>query len=95
MAVVPERAAGHLRRTADVRFLEPPMDLPPITEMLRWNPRHTMDPAHAWLRARIAEIATELDQTAPVGTAGSRNRTLVTLVPPASQPVSSGSAGTE
>src|SRR5215475_9698633 len=28
VAVVPERAAGHLRRTADVRFLEPPMDLP-------------------------------------------------------------------
>ena len=33
MAVVPERAAGHLRRTADVRFLEPPTDLPPITEI--------------------------------------------------------------
>ena len=33
MAVVPERAAGHLRRTADVRFHEPPMDLPPITEI--------------------------------------------------------------
>ena len=64
VAVVPERAAGHLRRTADVRFLEPPMDLPPITEMLWWNPRRTMDPAHAWLRARIAEIAAELDQAA-------------------------------
>jgi LysR family nod box-dependent transcriptional activator len=65
VAVVPERAAGHLRRTADVRFLEPPMDLPPITETLWWNPRRTMDPAHAWLRARIAEIAAELDQAAP------------------------------
>lgn len=41
------------------------MDLPPITEMLWWNPRRTMDPAHAWLRARIAEIAAELDQPAP------------------------------
>jgi hypothetical protein len=30
--------------------------------MLWWNPRRTMDPAHAWLRARIAEIAAELDQ---------------------------------
>ena len=37
------------------------MDLPLITEMLWWNPRRTMDPAHAWLRARIAEIAAELD----------------------------------
>jgi hypothetical protein len=41
------------------------MDLPPITEMLWWNPRRTMDPAHAWLRARIAEIAAELDQAVP------------------------------
>ena len=62
MTVVPERAASHLRRTAAVRFLEPPLHLPSITEMLWWNPRHTLDPAHAWLRARIAEIAAELDR---------------------------------
>jgi DNA-binding transcriptional LysR family regulator len=65
VAVVPERAAGHLRRTADVRFLEPPLPLPGITEMLWWHPRHTADPAHAWLRARIAEIAAELDPAVP------------------------------
>ena len=65
VAVVPERAAGHLRRTADVRFLEPPLHLPGITEMLWWNPRQTMDPAHVWLRERIAEIAVELDQADP------------------------------
>jgi LysR family nod box-dependent transcriptional activator len=62
VTVVPERAASHLRRTAAVRFLEPPLHLPSITEMLWWNPRHTLDPAHAWLRARIAEIAAELDR---------------------------------
>jgi LysR family nod box-dependent transcriptional activator len=61
VTLVPERAASHLRRTADVRFLEPPLHLPSITEMLWWNPRHTADPAQAWLRARIAEIAAELD----------------------------------
>ena len=66
-AAAPERAAGHLRRTADVRFLEPPLPLPSITEMLWWNPRHTMDPAHAWLRGRIGEIAAELDQADPAG----------------------------
>jgi DNA-binding transcriptional LysR family regulator len=60
--VVPERAAGHLRRTAAVRFLEPPLPLPPITEMLWWHPRHTADPAHAWLRARIGEVAAELNR---------------------------------
>jgi LysR family nod box-dependent transcriptional activator len=65
VAVVPERASGHLRRTADVRFLEPPLPLPAITEMLWWHPRHTADPAHAWLRGRITEIAAELDQAVP------------------------------
>jgi LysR family nod box-dependent transcriptional activator len=67
VTVVPERAASHLRRTAAVRFLEPPLRLPSITEMLWWNPRHTLDPAHAWLRARIAEIAAELDRADPRG----------------------------
>jgi LysR family nod box-dependent transcriptional activator len=69
VTVVPERAAGHLRRTAAVRFLEPPLHLPSITEMLWWNPRHTLDPAHAWLRARIAEIAAELDRADPASPA--------------------------
>jgi LysR family nod box-dependent transcriptional activator len=69
VTLVPERAASHLRRTAAVRFLEPPLPLPSITEMLWWNPRHTGDPAHAWLRARIAEIAAELDRAAPAGSA--------------------------
>ena len=67
VTLVPERAASHLRRTAAVRFLEPPLELPSITEMLWWSTRHTVDPAHAWLRARIAEIAAELDRTHPEG----------------------------
>jgi len=67
VTLVPERAAAHLRRTAAVRFLEPPLRLPPITEMLWWNPRHTADPAHAWLRARISEIAAELDHAGSPG----------------------------
>jgi LysR family nod box-dependent transcriptional activator len=62
VTLVLERAAPHLRRTASVRFLEPPLGLPPITEMLWWHPRHTADPAHAWIRARIGEIAADLDR---------------------------------
>lgn len=67
VALVPERAVSHLRRMAAVRFLDPPLHLPSITETLWWNPRHTVDPAHAWLRARIAEIAAELDQDDSAG----------------------------
>jgi DNA-binding transcriptional LysR family regulator len=61
VTVVPERAVPHLRRTAAIRLLEPPVPLPAITEMLWWHPRHTATPAHAWIRARIAEIAADLD----------------------------------
>lgn len=62
VTVVPERAVPHLRRTAAIRVLDPPVALPSITERLWWHPRHTADPAHAWIRARIAEIAAEFDK---------------------------------
>jgi LysR family nod box-dependent transcriptional activator len=65
VTLVPERAASHLRRTAAVRFLEPPLYVPSITEMLWWKPRYTADPAQAWLRARIAEIAAEVESGTP------------------------------
>ncbi len=61
VTVVPERAVPHLRRTAAIRVLEPPVALPAITETQWWHPRQTANPAHAWIRARIAEIAAELD----------------------------------
>jgi hypothetical protein len=32
--------------------------------MLRWHPLYTVDPVHAWLRARIAAIVAGLDQAA-------------------------------
>jgi hypothetical protein len=40
--------------------------LPQITQTLWWHERHTADPAHAWIRARIAEIADKLDQADPL-----------------------------
>ena len=69
VTVVPERAVPYLRRTAAIRVLEPPVELPSITEMLWWHPRRTADPAHAWLRDRIAAIA---GQIGPAEDAGSQ-----------------------
>ena len=48
VTVVPERAVPHLRRTADIRVLEPPVALPAITETQWWHP-----PAHRQPRARL------------------------------------------
>jgi LysR family nod box-dependent transcriptional activator len=64
VALVLARAGPHLRRTAAVRLIEPPLPFPTLTEMLWWHPRHTADPAHAWLRERIVEVAAELDAAA-------------------------------
>jgi len=47
--------------------LEPPVALPAITETLQWHPRHSAGPAHARIRARIAEIAAELDRVPVAG----------------------------
>jgi LysR family nod box-dependent transcriptional activator len=57
VALVPARAHDYLRRTGAIRLLEPPVELPTLVEMLWWHPRATSDPAHAWMRARIADAA--------------------------------------
>jgi LysR family nod box-dependent transcriptional activator len=57
VTLVPARAQAFLRRTGAIRILEPPVEFPVLVEMLWWHPRATADPAHAWLRERIATVA--------------------------------------
>lgn len=63
VTLVLERAVPLLQRTAAIRLLEPPMDLPSITQTMWWSPARTTDPAHSWVRARIGEVAAALDHT--------------------------------
>src|SRR3954447_5939741 len=58
--LTPKRAEAFLRRTGDIRVLEAPIEFPPLVETLWWHPRATADPAHAWLRTRIGEVAITL-----------------------------------
>jgi LysR family transcriptional regulator, nod-box dependent transcriptional activator len=60
VTLIPKRAEAFLRRTGDIRVLEAPVDFPPLVETLWWHPRATGDPAHAWLRTRIGEVAATL-----------------------------------
>jgi len=60
VTLIPKRAEAFLRRTGDIRVLESPVELPALVEMLWWHPRATADPAHAWLRTRIGEVANTL-----------------------------------
>ena len=54
--LVPERTRP-IFRGADIRMLRPPVPIPGITEALWWHPRHTLDPAHRWLRQCFADVA--------------------------------------
>jgi DNA-binding transcriptional LysR family regulator len=55
--LVPRRLGERLRRAADIRLIELPLDIPPLREKLIWSPRYTASPAHAWFRSRLAEVA--------------------------------------
>src|SRR3954451_22978008 len=57
VTLIPKRAEAFLRRTGDIRVLESPVEFPPLVETLWWHPRASGDPAHAWLRSRIGEVA--------------------------------------
>ena len=61
VTVVPERAVPQLRRTPTSGCLNRPSPCRDHPDAVV-APRHTASPAHAWVRARIAEIAAELDQ---------------------------------
>jgi LysR family transcriptional regulator, nod-box dependent transcriptional activator len=61
VTLIPKRAEAFLRRTGDIRVLESPIELPALVETLWWHARATADPAHAWLRTRIGEVAHRLE----------------------------------
>ena len=54
------KLAERLSSSVDIRLIEPPFDLPAIHENLFWNPRHTSDPAHVWMRSQIVDVASKL-----------------------------------
>ena len=55
--LIHEKLAGLVCSAARLRIVEPLIPLRPIHEVAYWNPRHTDDPAHQWLRERIVELA--------------------------------------
>lgn len=59
VALVLERVIPLLQRMADITVLEPPVAIPPIVQTMWWSPVRTADPAHRWVRERLAAIAGE------------------------------------
>lgn len=60
VSILQERLARLYEDSGNLRLLPPPVAVEPITEAMYWNPRNESDPAHAWLRSRILEVANAL-----------------------------------
>lgn len=60
MSLVLARAVPLLKRTAAIRLIEPPLPIPTLHQKMWWSARRTNDPAQAWVRGRIAEVAEAL-----------------------------------
>jgi len=61
IALLPSRLAQRVARTAGLEVCLPPMTVPRAQLMMIWHRRHGANPAHRWLRARIAQIMAPLD----------------------------------
>lgn len=55
LLVAPARVAGALAPCVDLQVLEPPLPLPGFLVLQVYAEAHRADPAHAWLRACIAQ----------------------------------------
>jgi len=60
VALVLARVVPLLQRMADITVVEPPLPIPPIAQAMWWSPARTTEPAHRWVRDRLAAVAGEL-----------------------------------
>jgi DNA-binding transcriptional LysR family regulator len=57
---VAERIARSFQSVLPLHILEVPLQLPPVQGSMLWHERNTSDPAHAWFRNRLTDIAAEV-----------------------------------
>ena len=55
VGVVQERLAALFDGAANVRIFEIPWEMRPLIFTMWWDNNHEHDPAHVWLRARVAQ----------------------------------------
>ena len=60
VAAVPERLARRVGAAAGVAVTEPPFGTIELVEAAWWQPTRATDPAHAWLRGVLREVAAPL-----------------------------------
>lgn len=62
ISTLPRRIAQRFTGEYGLRCFELPFQMPVHTVVQMWHRRNTSDPGHCWLRRKIQEVATELDE---------------------------------
>ena len=57
IAFMHDGVARQLAPLTDIRIVEPPFEVPTMSEVMFWHPRFNSDSAHIWLRQQIADAA--------------------------------------
>ena len=63
ISLVPTVLAHRFADTMHLRVCRPPMDMAIVQIVMVWHRRVSASPAHAWLRAQIADLVAPLDET--------------------------------
>ncbi|ULP41606.1 LysR substrate-binding domain-containing protein [Mycobacterium lentiflavum] len=64
ITVMHERLARAINFDNQLRIIEPPMKLQPLTEIMVWTPRTDRDPGNQWLREQLRMLAAEYESKA-------------------------------
>jgi DNA-binding transcriptional LysR family regulator len=65
VACVPERTARAMHAGLGLELFDLPLPVPALPMALAWHPRHSADPAHAWLRRCVKQVLTSPQRTPP------------------------------
>lgn len=60
VTLVHERVGETVKESLNLRLLDPPVPLDPVTQIMLWTARNSDDPGHRWLRQRLHRLAVEL-----------------------------------
>jgi DNA-binding transcriptional LysR family regulator len=55
LGIVPLRLARALSSSLELRIIELPLKIPPLTMSLVWHERHQQDAAHRWFREFVPQ----------------------------------------
>jgi DNA-binding transcriptional LysR family regulator len=67
------RLAASFASVLPLRILTPPLDLPVVRASMLWHERHDADPAHQWFRAKLGEVASQIESLRPWARSRSRS----------------------